>query len=198
MSRELLPSIRLFRIGEIWDKFQRPSYAGIRGEKGFDRSRRNPNKIFPANVYPGPCFNSNYPTQLRPRNFFPTIPPSPSLSLFLYLLSLRDGESEVWNSNTGKVSAKNNVVPVVSWAKFHGGNSWYSFATWLSLLLFIGYWTLTEFSGNNRRESRRQPFFLVHPLPFSPLILSFGGKGEVWRRYRNLGYRGNFVTSLGV
>lgn len=26
--------------------------------------------------------------------------------------------------------AKNNVVPVVSWAKFHGGNSWYSFVTW--------------------------------------------------------------------
>lgn len=141
MFGELLSSIRLFRprIGEIWDKFQRPSYAGIRDEKGFDGSRRNPNKIFPANVYPGPCFNSNYPTQLRPRNFFSTFYYSPSLflPLFLYLLSLWDGESEVWNSNTGKVS------PRITLSRLYRGPSSMveilGILSWHGLLLFIGY-----------------------------------------------------------
>lgn len=179
MFGELLPSIRLFRprIGEIWDKFQRPSYAGIRDEKGFDGSRRNPNKIFPANVYPGPCFNSNYPTQLRPRNFFSSFYYSPSLSLSLSLspslsLSLITLGRRVRSLKFKYRESfpKNNVVPVVSWAKFHGGNSWYSFVTWPPPFHRIRLWlNFPAIIGENRDGSP----FLSPPLP---LILSFGGR----------------------
>lgn len=62
-----------------------------------------------------------------------------SLSLFLslYLLSLWDGESEVWNSNTGKVS------PRITLSRLYRGPSSMveilGILSWHGLLLFIGY-----------------------------------------------------------
>lgn len=65
---------------------------------------------------------------------------------------------------------KNNVVPVVSWAKFHGGNSWYSFVTWPPPFHRIRLWlNFPAIIGENRDGSP----FLSPPLP---LILSFGGR----------------------
>lgn len=176
MSRELLPSIRLFRIGEIWDKFQRPSYAGIRGEKGFDRSRRNPNKIFSANVYPGPCFNSNYPTQLRPRNFFPTIPPSPSL---FFSISYHSGtanqkfEIQIRGKFQPRITLSrlyrgpSSMVEILGILSRHGPPSSFSSDTelWLNFPAII---------GENRDGS---PFFSFIPF-LSPRLYWVSGEKE--------------------
>lgn len=147
---------------------------GIRDEKGFARSRRNPNKIFPANVYP--VFQFQLSDAASSPEFFLYFLLFP-LSFYLSISHHSGTESEVWNSNTRESFAKNNVVPCcivgqVSMVE----NSWYSFVTWPPPFHRIR--PPTEFPGNNRLESRRQLF---------SGILSFRGRKK-FGRYTNLGY----------
>lgn len=92
---------------------------------------------------------------------------SPSLSLSLITLGRRVRSLKFKYRES---FPKNNVVPVVSWAKFHGGNSWYSFVTWPPPFHRIRLWlNFPAIIGENRDGSP----FLSPPLP---LILSFGGR----------------------
>lgn len=92
---------------------------------------------------------------------------SPSLSLSLITLGRRVRSLKFKYRES---FAKNNVVPVVSWAKFHGGNSWYSFVTWPPPFHRIRLWlNFPAIIGENRDGS---PF----SSPPLPLILSFGGR----------------------
>lgn len=112
-------------------------------------------------------------------SLLPTILPL-SLSLSLSLITLGRRVRSL-KFKYRESFAKNNVVPVVSWAKFHGGNSWYSFVTWPPPFHRIRLWlNFPAIIGENRDDST----FLS---PSLPLILSFGGR-EKFGGYRNLGY----------